>query len=91
MTADGPDAPGAQIQSAADPHHRRRIEGTKFIATAYPAIQLDYTKPDDEQTVFEGVKRVNEFMKARVREAPGQWFWSHRRWPKSAWVEAGVM
>ena len=58
---------------------------------AYPPIALNYDDPDDEQTVFDGVKRVNEFMEARVRDAPGQWFWSHRRWPKSAWVEAGVM
>ena len=91
MTADGPTRLALKFKVPLIPITGRRIEGTKFIATAYPAIQLDYTKPDDEQTVFEGVKRVNEFMEARVREAPGQWFWSHRRWPKSAWVEAGVM
>jgi KDO2-lipid IV(A) lauroyltransferase len=54
-------------------------------------IPLDYDKPDDDETVYAGVKRVNEFMEARIREAPEQWFWAHRRWPKEAWRKAGVM
>ncbi len=91
MTADGPTRLALKFGVPLIPITGRRIEGTNFIATAYPAIPLDYDKPDDEQTVYDGVKRVNEFMEARIREAPGQWFWSHRRWPKSAWVEAGVM
>ncbi|MGD9982464.1 MAG: lysophospholipid acyltransferase family protein, partial [Hyphomonadaceae bacterium] len=91
MTADGPTRLALKFNVPLIPITGRRIEGTKFVATAYPAIALDYSKPNDEQTVLDGVKRVNEFMEARIREAPGQWFWSHRRWPKSAWVEAGVM
>jgi len=41
--------------------------------------------------VLDGVTRVNKFMEQRVLEAPEQWFWAHRRWPKSAWRAAGVM
>jgi KDO2-lipid IV(A) lauroyltransferase len=91
MTADGPVRLALKFNVPLIPITGRRIEGTKFVATAYPAIELDYDNPDSDQTVFDGVKRVNEFMEARVREAPGQWFWAHRRWPKSAWVKAGVM
>ncbi len=91
MTADGPSRLALKFKVPLIPITGRRIEGTRFIATAYPPIDLNYDDPENEQTVFDGVKRVNEFMEARVREAPGQWFWSHRRWPKSAWVEAGVM
>ena len=29
-------------------------------------------------------------VEARIREAPDQWFWMHNRWPKEAWVKAGV-
>ena len=91
MTADGPTRLALQFNVPLIPITGRRIEGTKFVARAYPAIQLDYSKPEDPQAVYDGVKRVNEFIEARIREAPGQWFWAHRRWPKSAWVEAGVM
>lgn len=91
MTADGPTRLALQFKVPLIPITGRRIAGTKFVARAYPAIELDYSKPDDLQAVYDGVKRVNEFMEARIREAPGQWFWAHRRWPKSAWVEAGVM
>jgi KDO2-lipid IV(A) lauroyltransferase len=91
MTADGPTRLALKFGVPLIPITGRRIEGTRFVATAYPALPLDYSRPDDERSVLDGVKRVNEFMEARIREAPGQWFWSHRRWPKSAWVEAGVM
>jgi len=60
------------------------------LATAYEPIPLDYDRPGDA-AVHDGVTRVNKFMEARVLEAPEQWFWAHRRWPKSAWREAGVM
>jgi len=91
MTADGPTRLALKFNVPLIPITGRRIEGTKFVATAYPPIPLDYSKPDDDQTVLDGVKRINAFMEERVREAPGQWFWAHRRWPKEAWVKAGVM
>jgi KDO2-lipid IV(A) lauroyltransferase len=91
MTADGPTRLALKFNVPLIPISGRRIEGTRFRATVHEPIQLNYDKPDEEQTVFEGVKRVNEFIEARVREAPGQWFWAHRRWPKEAWMKAGVM
>jgi KDO2-lipid IV(A) lauroyltransferase len=91
MTADGPTRLALRFKVPLIPITGRRIEGTKFVATAYEPIPLDYDKPTDDKTVFDGVKRINEFMEARVREAPAQWFWAHRRWPKEAWKKAGVM
>jgi KDO2-lipid IV(A) lauroyltransferase len=91
MTADGPTRLALKFKVPLIPITGRRIEGARFIAAAYEPILLDYDKPDDEQTVYEGVKRINEFMEARVRENPAQWFWAHRRWGKEAWVKAGVM
>lgn len=91
MTADGPTRLALRFKVPLIPITGRRIEGTRFVATAYPAIPLDYGRPDDDATVYNGVKRVNEFMEARIREAPSQWFWAHRRWPKEAWKKAGVM
>jgi KDO2-lipid IV(A) lauroyltransferase len=63
----------------------------RFHAKVHEPIPLDYDKPDDEANVVAGVRAVNAFMEARIREAPEQWFWVHRRWPKEAWVQAGVM
>lgn len=91
MTADGPTRLALKFGVPLIPITGRRLEGTQFVATAYPAIPLDYANPDSDQTVYDGVKRVNEFMEARVREAPAQWFWAHRRWSKDAWKKAGVM
>ncbi len=91
MTADGPTRLALKFNVPLIPITGRRIEGTKFVATAYPPIPLNYEKPDDDQTVYDGVLRINQFMEERVREAPGQWFWAHRRWSKEAWKKAGVM
>lgn len=91
MTADGPTRLALKFNAPLIPITGRRMPDGKFVATAYPALPLDYANPTADQTVFDGVKRVNEFMEARVREAPAQWFWAHRRWPKEAWKKAGVM
>jgi len=91
MTADGPTRLALKFKVPLIPITGRRIGGVKFVARAYDPIPLDYDNPNDEATVYAGVKRINEFMEARIREAPGQWFWSHRRWPKEAWAKAGVM
>jgi KDO2-lipid IV(A) lauroyltransferase len=91
MTADGPTRLALKFKVPLIPLSGRRIEGTRFHVRVHEPIPLDYDKPDDDETVYAGVKRVNEFMEARIREAPEQWFWAHRRWPKEAWRKAGVM
>lgn len=91
MTADGPTRLALKFNVPLIPISGRRIEGTRFHVRVHDPIPLDYANPDSEQTVLDGVKRINAFMEARIREAPGQWFWAHRRWPKEAWVKAGVM
>ena len=90
MTADGPTRLALRFKVPLIPLSGRRIEGTKFLVRVHEAIPLDYDNPDAPQTVYDGVKRINEFIEARIREAPEQWFWAHRRWPKEAWVKAGV-
>jgi Kdo2-lipid IVA lauroyltransferase/acyltransferase len=91
MTADGPTRLALKFNVPLVPISGRRIEGTRFRVTIHDPIPLDYDKPDAEETVYAGVKRINAFMEARILEAPAQWFWAHRRWPKEAWRKAGVM
>jgi KDO2-lipid IV(A) lauroyltransferase len=91
MTADGPTRLALKFKVPLIPLSGRRIAGQRFHVRVHEAIPLDYDNPDDPDTVYAGVKRINEFMEARIREAPEQWFWAHRRWPKSAWAKAGVV
>lgn len=91
MTADGPTRLALKFKVPLIPISGRRISGLRFHAKVHEAIPLDYDKPDDEASVVAGVRAVNAFVEARIREAPEQWFWVHRRWPKEAWVQAGVM
>jgi KDO2-lipid IV(A) lauroyltransferase len=90
MTADGPTRLALRFKVPLAPLSGRRMGGVTFKVTAHSPIALDYDAPL-EDAVLSGVKRVNAFMEARIREAPEQWFWVHRRWPKSAWIDAGVM
>lgn len=89
MTADGPTRLALRFKVPLIPISGRRLEGTRFRVTVHEPIPLDYDKADDA-AVLEGVKRVNRFIEARIREAPEQWFWAHRRWGKEAWAKAGV-
>lgn len=91
MTADGPTRLALKFKVPLIPISGRRVEGTRFHVRVHEAIPLDYERPDDDQSVLDGVRRVNAFIEARIREAPAQWFWVHRRWPKEAWQKAGVM
>ncbi len=91
MTADGPTRLALKFGVPLIPLSGRRVAGTRFHVRVHEPIPLNYDNPDDEETIHAGVKRINEFMEARIREAPEQWFWAHRRWPKEAWAKAGVM
>ena len=38
---------------------------------------------DKTRDIENGVAMITRFTEDRIRENPGQWFWVHRRWPKS--------
>ena len=57
-------------------------EKSAFTVTFYPPLDLMRTGQRDED-VIKGVSQVSAFVEDRVRENPAQWFWVHRRWPKS--------
>ena len=56
--------------------------GANFTVTFYSPIELNNTG-NREADVLGGVTQVTQFIEARIREKPAQWFWVHRRWPKS--------
>jgi KDO2-lipid IV(A) lauroyltransferase len=67
----------------------RRTGGVRFEVDVQEPILLEYDRPVAE-IVGPGVQMINDFIEARIREAPAQWFWVHARWPKDAWRAAGV-
>ena len=56
-------------------------DGANFTVTFYEPIELENTG-NREADVLSGVMQVTQFIEDRIREAPAQWFWVHRRWPK---------
>jgi Kdo2-lipid IVA lauroyltransferase/acyltransferase len=67
-----------------------RTGGARFKIGVQEPIRVDHGAAIEDIVVAD-VQRINDFLEARVREAPGQWFWVHQRWNKQVWRDAGVM
>jgi Kdo2-lipid IVA lauroyltransferase/acyltransferase len=89
MTAPGPARLAMKYGVPLVPVSTVRTGPAAFRVTIHEAIEPPRTG-DDAGDLYETVRRINIFLEARVREAPGQWFWQHRRWPKEAWSDTGV-
>lgn len=68
----------------------KRTGPARFKVTVHPPFMPDDTG-NTETDVRNCVERITELLEEEVRANPGQWFWQHRRWPKEAWRDAGVM
>lgn len=90
MTADGPTRMALRARVPLVPIGTKRVGNVRFRATVYDPLPLDYDAPLDVE-VPASVRRVNQWIESQIREAPEQWFWVHKRWPKEAWVQAGAM
>lgn len=90
MTAPGPARLAQKFDVPIVPVSTVRTGPARFRVTVHEAIEQPRTgapEADLEATV----RNINAFLEARVREEPGQWFWQHRRWPKEAWKDAGIV
>jgi KDO2-lipid IV(A) lauroyltransferase len=79
-TAPGPVRLALSNDAVLVPVSVRRVGGARFVATAYEPFELERSG-DRARDIQTGVARVNAFMEERIREAPEQWLWAHRRWP----------
>jgi len=84
MTADGPSRMALRYDVPLIPMSVKRKGGARFEIVVHDPLPLRRELPLAE-AVEDGVRQVNAFLEARVREAPEQWFWVHKRWPKEAW------
>lgn len=82
MTAPGPTRLAMRAGVPIVPMVVRRTEGAHFRVTFYDPIEQSQAD-DKTEAVRETVTNINRWVEDRIREAPEQWFWVHRRWDKS--------
>jgi len=83
-TAPGPSRLALKFGCPMIPMSVERLEGARFRVTIWDSIAPPKTG-DRAADIVQGVKNMNAFIEARVRERPDQWFWTHRRWPAEAY------
>ncbi|MBI1238880.1 MAG: hypothetical protein GC199_06005 [Alphaproteobacteria bacterium] len=81
MTPAAPALLAMRFSSALVPVWIRREPGPRFTVRAYPEIEVAQTG-DVAADMATTLTRINAFFEARIREAPENWLWLHRRWPK---------
>lgn len=57
-----------------------RLRGARFRCVVAPPIEVPNTGHRSAD-IEAGVRTINAFIEARVRENPGEWWWLHKRWP----------
>jgi KDO2-lipid IV(A) lauroyltransferase len=90
MTAPGPTRLAMKYGAPLLPMSIRRTGDARYRVTIHEPFMPE-TGPDEDAAIHATVLRINRLFESIIREAPGQWFWMHNRWPKEAWVKAGVM
>ena len=83
-TAPGPTRLALKFGCPMIPMSVERLEGARFRVTIWDSIAPPKTG-DRAADIEQGVRNVNAFIEARVRERPDQWFWTHKRWPAEAY------
>ena len=62
----------------------QRLPKARFRVVVHEPIRLERSG-ERERDVEAGVRQINAFVEARIRERPAEWFWVHRRWPNEAY------
>jgi KDO2-lipid IV(A) lauroyltransferase len=65
----------------------QRLPGARFRVVVSEPLALVKTG-DRDRDVEAGVRQINGFVEDRVRERPAEWFWVHKRWPRTEYVKA---
>lgn len=78
--APGPSRLALRFGTVLQPMSVKRLPGVRFRVTVHEPIELTPTG-DRQGDIARGVQAVTSFVEDRVREAPVDWFWVHKRWP----------
>lgn len=79
-TAPGPSSFALRFGIPLVPMSVQRVEKARFRVIVHDDIRLEDTG-DRTADIAAGVRKVNAFMEARIRDRPDEWFWVHKRWP----------
>jgi KDO2-lipid IV(A) lauroyltransferase len=90
MTAPGPTRLAMRFKCPLMPMSCKRTGVARYRVTFHEPIWPE-NGPDEAASVAATVGKINKWVETTILEAPDQWFWMHNRWPKEAWVKAGVM
>lgn len=82
MTAPGPTRLAMRYDVPIIPMSTLRTGPCRFRVTVHDPI-LPKTDGTPAADTLATVSEITQFIEARIRETPGQWFWMHRRWPKT--------
>lgn len=79
MTTPAPAGLAIRLGTVMFPACIERLQGANFRVTLYPPIKAD---PDAEamSETIRLTQLLNDFLEARIREKPENWFWLHNRW-----------
>lgn len=90
MTAPGPTRLAMKFKAPLVPMSCHCVGPGRYRVEVHEPFFPD-TDPDEDTAIYNTVLRINQWIEAIIRETPDQWFWMHNRWPKDAWVKAGVL
>ncbi len=81
-TAPGPARLALKFDAPIIPLSVRRTQGAHFVVTIHPPLDVPRTG-DKSADIDAAVGMINRFIEGVIEQAPAQWFWVHKRWPKS--------
>lgn len=82
--APGPSRLALRFGTVLQPMSVTRLPGVRFRLTVHEPIELESTG-DRAADIARGVQAITRFVEDRVREHPVDWFWVHKRWPKTVY------
>jgi KDO2-lipid IV(A) lauroyltransferase len=83
-TAPGPSSFALRYGIPLQPMSVERRDKARFRVIVHAPLRLADTG-DRNADIEAGVRVVNAWMEARIRERPPEWFWVHKRWPNEVY------